>query len=162
MSVTDVVSTAANVATALGIIGLGWQLWLNRRQMVVGFERTFVDRYERTISDVPLPLLLGDDFEPGQDGDVLRAFFDYFELCEEEMYFRRVGKVSTSTWSDWWEGITLNLRRQAFRTAWEHLKERVNLAPGPEGQVRVTQFELLREGIRAIDTGQGFDPRHRA
>lgn len=162
MSVTDVVSTAANVATALGIIGLGWQLWLNRRQMVVGFERTFVDRYERTISDVPLPLLLGDDFEPGQDGDVLRAFFDYFELCEEEMYFRRVGKVSTSTWSDWWEGITLNLRRQAFRTAWEHLKERVNLAPGPEGQVRVTQFELLREGIRAIDTGQEFDPRHRA
>lgn len=162
MSVADVVSTAANVATAVGVIGLGFQLWLNRRQMVLGFERTFVDRYERIIRDVPLPLLLGDNFEPNRDGEVLRAFFDYFELCEEEMYFRRVGKVSTSTWCDWWEGITLNLRRQAFRTAWEHLKERVNLAPGSFGQVRVTQFELLRQAVRAIDSDQAFDPRGRA
>jgi hypothetical protein len=45
VSVADVVSTAANVATAVGVIGLGFQLWLNRRQMVLGFERTFVDRY---------------------------------------------------------------------------------------------------------------------
>lgn len=140
--------TAANVATAVGIIGVGWQLWLNRRQMVVAFERTFVDRYERIIRDVPLSVLLGEDFDPTAREDALRAFFDYFELCEEELYCRRVGKISTSTWCDWWEGIALNLRRQAFRTAWEYLKDRVAVGPGPIGQIRTTQFGLLRQAIR--------------
>jgi hypothetical protein len=158
VSVTDVVGTAANLATAAGIFGVGWQLRQNWRQMVLDFERTFVDRYERIIRDVPLSLLLGDDLDPSRDHEALRAFFDYFELCEEEMYYRYVGKISPSTWSDWWEGIAPNLRRPAFRTAWEYLRERVNVAPGPEGQVRATQFELLRHAIQAIDTRGAFDP----
>ena len=158
MSVTDAISTAANLATAAGIIGVGWQLQQNWRQLVLGFERTFVDRYERIIRDVPLSLLLGDSLDPSRDREALRAFYDYFELCEEEMYYRQVGKISTSTWSDWWEGIALHLRRQAFRTAWEYLRERVNVAPARGGQVRVTQFELLRQAIQAIDTGGTFDP----
>jgi hypothetical protein len=158
MSATDVVGTAANVATAVGIVGVGWQLWLNRRQMVVDFERTFVDRYERIIRNVSLPLLLGEDFDPREDDEALRAFFDYFELYEEELYYRRVGRVSTSTWHDWWEGIALNLRRQAFRTAWDYLRERVTVPPGPSGQVRATQFEQLRHAIQAMDAGRAFDP----
>jgi hypothetical protein len=159
MSATDVIGTAANVATALGIIGVGSQLWLNRRQMVSAFERTFVDRYERIIRDVPLALLFGEAFDPFSDDKVLRAFFDYFELCEEELYFRRIGKVSRSTWCDWWEGIALNVRRPAFRTAWDHLRERVTVSAGSGKQVRATQFRLLRDAILAIDAGISFDPR---
>jgi hypothetical protein len=158
VSAADVIGTTANVATAAGISLVAYQLYMTRQQMVADFERTFVDRYEGIIRDVPLALLLGEPFDPHHDDRVLRAFFDYFELCEEEMYYRRIGKVSRSTWCDWWEGIALNLRRPAFRAAWNHLADRVTVSPGPRSQVRATQFELLRDAVRAIDEGLMFDP----
>lgn len=114
VSAADVIGTTANVATAAGISLVAYQLYVTRQQVVADFERTFVDRYEGIIRDAPLALLLGEPFDPHHDDRVLRAFFDYFELCEEEMTYRRIGKVSRSTWCDWWEGITLNLRRPAF------------------------------------------------
>jgi hypothetical protein len=158
MSASDAISTAANVATAGGIIGVGWQLLLNRRQMTAGFERTFVDRYERVIHDVPLALLLGETFAPQDDELALRAFFEYFELCEEQLYYRETGKISGPTWHDWWEGIALNLRRPAFKQAWNHLKDRVIVSPGVALQARLEQFTLLRRAIDAIDADRPFDP----
>ena len=161
MSTTDTVSTVASAATAVGVVGVFWQLRVTRRQMVAAFERTFVDRYERIMHDIPLPLLLGEDLEPDPKSEDLRPFFDYFELCEQELYYRRFRKVSTSTWPAWWEGIRLNMRRPAFRAGWDQLRNRVSVPPGPRQQVRHTQFELFRDAMTAICAGEPFDPRRR-
>lgn len=90
----DLITSIANVAAAVGVVVVIFQLALARRQMRAGFERSFVDKYERIIQRVPLAVLLGDDVDIDRNEQVQRAFFDYFELCEEELYFRRVGKVS--------------------------------------------------------------------
>jgi hypothetical protein len=157
MGASEVVTTVANVATAAGIFAVGWQLVLNRRQMMAEFERTFGERYERIIRDVPLPMLIGQVEDPTNDATALRAFFDYFELCEEELYYRRQGKVSRSTWKDWWEGIALNFRRPAFRTAWAHLKDAAVTPQGPTNEIPLRQFELLRVALAANPT-QPYDP----
>ena len=109
-------------------------------------------------TDVPLAQLLGEPIEAGSRNDVLRPFFDYFELCEEQFYYRKTGKVSRSTYADWWEGIALNLSRPAFRQAWDELKDRVLVAPGASTVDRHEQFTLLREAVRLLDDGKRFDP----
>ena len=155
---TDLITSIANVAAAVGVVVVIFQLALARRQMRAGFERSFVDKYERIIERVPLAMLLGDDVDVDRSEKVQRAFFDYFELCEEELYFRRVGKVSSATWQEWWEGISLHFRRPAFIQGWESLKDRVLVRNGDSDLVRLEQFTLLREALAAIERGQIFDP----
>lgn len=62
------------------------------------------------MSRIPLRYLLGDphpaDYDPAP-----KPFFDYFEPCEEELYCRIRGRITSDTWPDWWEGIALNFRR---------------------------------------------------
>jgi len=157
----EVISSVANVAAAVGVVVVIWQLRLTRQQLRAGFERTFVDKYERIIGHVPLGMILGEDIDVEQDAEALRAFFDYFELCEEELYYRAVGKVSTRTWREWWEGIALHFRRPAFRQAWEALKDRVVVSSAASATVRVEQFTLLRSAVRAVEDGRAHDPRHR-
>lgn len=158
MSASDVITASANVATAFGVIGVGAQLLLNRREMVFAFERTFTARYEATIRGVPLEVLLGGDFDVNEHSDTLRHFFDYFELCEEQMYYRQVGKISNNTWRDWWEGMNLHLRRPGFQAAWKHL-DKAAVAPASGALIRVEQFAILRKAVLAVETGQWFDPK---
>jgi len=50
-----------------------------------------------------------------------RAFYDYFELCEQEAYYRGDGQVSDRTWDEWRAGIESNRRKRSFRAAWAEL-----------------------------------------
>jgi hypothetical protein len=156
---TNVVDTTASVATTLAIAAVVWQLVLTRRQMTASFERTFVERYERIIASVPLEMLTGESVDIARNEKVLRAFFDYFELCEEELYYRQARRVSDSAWSDWSEGIELNLRRPAFREAWATLDAMFVVAPARRNQQRHEQFTLLRGAIDAFHRGEAFDPQ---
>ncbi len=157
MSVGDTIATAANVATAAGVLAAGWQLRLTRRQMKLAFERTFVDRYEGIAARIPLSLLLGSVDAVTDSGATERALFDYFELCEEECYYRLTGRVSKESWCDWWEGISLNMRRPGIRSAWESLNEQMTITKG-SNEVRREQFTLLRDGVAALDAGRKYDP----
>jgi len=160
MSTTNVVAAAANVATAVGLVGVAWQLVLNRRKMTAAFERTFVDRYEKIIQNVPLRILLGGKVDPVKSPDVLRAMFDYFELCEEELYFRKKRKVSDTTWNDWSEGMALHLRKFGFKAAWMHLSEATAGAQESAKLIRNEQFALVRKAFPRIEAANDFDPLH--
>src|SRR4051812_40117243 len=112
----DVIADVSGVAAGGGLVFVAWQVYLARRQLTSSFEASFVDRYERIVANVPLEWLLGEALTPPSD-QVERAMYDYFELCEEELYYRKSGRVSRSTWRDWWEGMRLHLRRPAFHDA---------------------------------------------
>jgi hypothetical protein len=161
MLAATAVETLASLATALGVLLVALQLWPTRREMTAAFERTFVERYERIVAGIPLPVLFGERDSPAQREEGLRPFFDYFELCEEELYYRRARRVSRSTWLDWQEGIILNFRRPAFSAAWEQLRDRVQVQPTKGRHQRVEQFTLLRAAVDAFDDGRSFDPGHR-
>jgi hypothetical protein len=114
-------SRAIDLITGLGVIGVAATIWSVRRAARLQFEQHFTDRYRAVIACIPLDHLLrrepnhlkGDD--PAR---IERAYFDYFELCEEQFYYRRTGRISNATWHDWEIGIRANGSLPAFRSAW--------------------------------------------
>lgn len=135
MSALDVVNAVAGIATAAGI-GLGVdQVIRSRRQRRADFEQQFVDQYSRVIADVPLEMLLdGGTYDPS-DRDARRAFYDYFELCEDEVFqaAQHPRRVSKAAWTEWRSGIASNMARPAFCAAWHDI-----------GSVASKQFTELR------------------
>jgi hypothetical protein len=144
VSALNIVGVVAESATALGVLALGAQLVLLRRQTRAEFERRFVERYESIIANIPLKMLIGDRCDGAMTDLERRAFYDYFRLCEEEIYFLQQRKVSYQTWADWWVGIRSNLDKAAFRSAWAVLINEL-----PESEDGAMEFELLRQVVLA-------------
>ena len=138
-------STVAQWATAVGAAVVAFELRQTQRALRARFERTFVKRYERIAADIPLAALLdgtlSEEESPEEWEKQLRAFFDYFELCEEELYYRSLGRISRRTWKDWWEGIALNLRSDAFQEALGELVARSG-SVRDENRDRPTRYDL--------------------
>jgi len=150
---------AAELATAAGVMVLAAQLQLARVAQRAVFEQSFNDRYDRIAARIPLGELLGDPAKCTKGTETAeRVYFDYFSLCEEEVYYRWRKKVSRATWVDWQVGLASNLRRPAFRDAWVDLRARTgqfeNLAAVVQlgddlGEVRIVD-PASRPGRAAI------------
>jgi hypothetical protein len=113
-------SDGAQLATAAGLFVLAGQLQAARSTQRAVFEHTFSDRYVAIIDRLPFGEVIGSVAIP--DDASLRHYYDYFTLCEEELYYRAQRKVSYLTWCDWWEGIIINANRPAFAGAWQRLR----------------------------------------
>lgn len=125
MALAETLSAVASGATAIAVAIAAWQLSLGRHQGKMQFEQQFNDRYRSVIASVPLEALLGEEFDWARESaEVRRAFFDYFELCEEELFFRDAKRINQRTWAEWRYGIENNFSRPAFRVAWADLSER--------------------------------------
>ena len=114
-------SDSAQIATAAGLFVLAGQLRAARSTQRAAFEQTFATRYAAIIDRIPFEELVGSATSPSRAS--LRHYYDYFGLCEEQLYYRARRKVSYSTWCDWWAGITINMCRPAFDGAWRQLRE---------------------------------------
>jgi hypothetical protein len=103
-------ATVASWATAVGVAVGVVQLRFARRSAVSEFEMRFVSRYESILARLPddVVMELRELDEPNTAE--LRALHDYFALCDEEVFYRRYGRVSASTWRDW--------ERRAFSSTW--------------------------------------------
>jgi len=156
-----IVNTVAQWATAVGAGIVAFQLWQTQRALRATYERTFVERYERIIADVPLTAVLeGRLSETATDHErevIERAFFNYFELCEEELYFRKLGRISRRTWADWWEGLALHFRNDAFSSQLEELAAR-SIPGHAETRGRPTRFHYVLEARRSAIKEEVFDP----
>ena len=156
-----VVATVAQWATAIGAGFVAFQLWQTQRALRASYERTFVERYEQIIAHVLLAALLEGrlpDTVTDTDPEVIeRAFFDYFELCEEELYFRKLGRITRRTWADWWEGMALQFRNDAFAAELERLVERT-ASDCAEERGRPTRFHHVLQGATNARNGQVYDP----
>lgn len=151
------VNDVASVGTGVGAAFAAYQLLLLRREATASFEQTFTARYESIVAQVPLELLLGESTTRNPQSE--RAFYDYFELCEEQLYYRAKGRISASTWADWCEGIALHLRRPAFVAAWLDLSNRAAVQPSSNDIAGLEQFTLLRSVLDDVAHGLARDPR---
>ncbi len=146
-----------SIATGVGVLLAAYQLRQAKRSLREGFERTFVDRYERIVSGVDLDVLLG-HMPPDLDNpSTKRAFFDYFELCEEELYYRSFRRVSSSTWRDWWYGMRLAFQNESFVDAFESI---AGLANDEEEPVpgRHHRFGRLKIAVQHRNS-ETFEPK---
>jgi hypothetical protein len=142
--------SAAAWAAVIGVPFAVWQLWLTRRAHVSGFEMRFVDRYESLLARLPDDVVMERRELSNPSIGELRVFHDYFALCDEEVFYRREGKVSAATWRDWERGMQLNLQRPTFQVAWRALRAEERL------DKRFADFEPLYEKLFAQ---RHFDPK---
>lgn len=160
-TVIALADTVAQWATAVGAAFVAFQLWQTQRALRSTYERTFVERYERIIANVPLLAVLEGRLPENMSGEqadaIERAFFDYFELCEEELYFRKLGRISRRTWAEWWDGIALHFCNEAFAASLENLKNRSAPLRGA-GQGRPTRFHYVLQASTAAQASEAFDP----
>lgn len=134
--------TFDTLTSILTVFGLGvacYQLWQTRVSLRDGFERSFFDRYQRIADGLPPEVLLGDSSNEHHDNDW--NFYKYFELCEEELYYRAHRRVSADTWRDWWYGITRNMRKEPFAKALDRLVLK-------EDQQTTSRFVYLNEASK--------------
>ena len=121
MTCLEILSALANVATAAAVCVAAWQLHLTKRQAQTSFEDSFAKEYRDLISKLPTKALLG---HPLNDQEYITHFdemYHYFDLCNEQIFLSKVGRISDETWVFWQEGIKTNLTRPAFERAWSEI-----------------------------------------
>lgn len=124
MPILELLSAVSSLATAIGVGVAANQLRVTRRQSVTTFEDSLTVQYREIAATLPLPALLGEPLTTQEYEDHLKYFYRYFDLCNEQAFLHKNGRVSETTWEFWKDGILTNLRRPAFAQAWKEIAHR--------------------------------------
>ncbi|MBK6434689.1 MAG: hypothetical protein IPF83_01690 [Rhodanobacteraceae bacterium] len=138
-------SDFASVATAVGVLFAAAQLELSKEQGVTAFEDSINQEYRVLAARLPTKALLGEELAETELAEHLDELYQYFDLCNGQIFLRQEGRISEKTWPFWCDGIHSNLKRPAFKAAWMHISSRAN-----------GDFDELR---RLIEEGPKSDPR---
>lgn len=114
MTALDVLGALASAATAVGVGIAASQLFATRRQAVAAFEDSLASQYRSIIERLPIEALLGEPIDGTLRSASLAHFYRYFDLCNEQAFLHKRGRISEQTWKTWKDGILSNLRRPAF------------------------------------------------
>lgn len=143
MPAFELIQAIASAATAIGVAIAAWQLFVSRSQAQSQFEDSFSEHYRGILNDLPLDALLGRELRGTALDAALRAFYNYFDLSNEQAFLAARGRIRKATWKNWREGIEQHLRRPGFRQAWERLR------PDLDGS-----FDDLRALMSALQDGR--------
>lgn len=122
----EVLSAFASIATALGVAVAAWQLWLAHKQSVTSFEDSLAKEYRELAAKLPTKALLGETLTDEEHAEYFDEFYRYFDLCNEQAFLHKNGRISEVTWTFWNDGIASNLGRPAFSRAWREVAARAN------------------------------------
>jgi hypothetical protein len=119
-------SSLGHVATGVGVVVAAWQLFLAHKQSVTNFEDGFVKEYRALVARLPTKALLGEPLSNREHGEHFDEMYHYFDLCNEQAFLHKNGRISSKTWEFWRDGIASNMRRPAFERAWSEIAARAN------------------------------------
>ncbi len=124
MQTLEILSALSDIATAIGVGIAAYQLSITRKQNVAMFEDSLVEQYRQIASTLPLKALLGEPLTTEEHETHLQYFYRYFDLCNEQAFLYKNGRISENTWMLWEDGIRTNLHRPAFVSAWQEVSEK--------------------------------------
>ena len=120
-----IATAAAVIVGAAGFVATVRQIRMAARQERTRWEDELTREYREIVKALPLPVRLN---EPVQDGDIekdIRTFLNYFDLSNQQVLLRKIGRVSRDTWKEWRAGIKGSLQSgTAFARAWDIIKQR--------------------------------------
>jgi len=149
-------------ATLVGAGSVTYQILQLKRQESKEYIASYNARYERIVAGIPLRAILGESTtQCDVDSAITRAFFDYFQLCEEQLSLRedewkwirsrssarreqipapisnlydriRGRDIWRAAVIEWHNGMAANLGREAFS---EHLRA-LHKTPGRDGEMQ--------------------------
>lgn len=121
-----VLSAIGSLATAFGTLAAAWQIFLVHRQSVTNFEDAFAKEYRELAAKLPTKAMLGDPLTQAEHEKHFDEMYHYFDLCNQQAFLHKLGRVSKKTWCFWRDGISSNLGRPAFERAWSEIAARAN------------------------------------
>lgn len=124
--VAAVIAAIGSIATAVAVIVGFHQLKQAERQAMVRFEDDLSREYRSILRDIPVEALYVDG-DVDLDGEALRAFYRYFDLCNEQLFQGKEGRLRDATLEQWRDGIEGNLELPVFREAWHTTATRIPL-----------------------------------
>lgn len=134
MTIAEGLASVASVATAVGVGVAAYQLFVARQQARTTFEDSLNAQYRAVIERIPLEALFGEQIGKEEVFSHLLHFYRYFDLCNEQAFLQKAGRISKKTWQNWGEGIRTNMSRPAFALAWSEVAARARC-----------DFDYLRE-----------------
>jgi hypothetical protein len=137
----ELLTAAASLATAIGVIVAAYQIRLTRQLSRTQFEDDLTKQFREIIRRIPIEALLGDELSEEAYDRTRDDFFRYIDLSNEQVFLRRNDRVSARTWKLWCEGIKAFLSRPAFGRAWGEFKDK---SPDTFKELR----RLEREGYK--------------
>jgi hypothetical protein len=111
-----------SVGTAVAVLVAAWQLRRNTQQATTDFEDDLSREYRELARAIPVVAHLGHDLPEDEFRSVFPRLFQYIDLSNEQVFLRKAGRVSNSTWQQWRDGIKTNLSQPAFARAWDEVK----------------------------------------
>lgn len=117
-------SVLGSVGTTLAVLIAAWQVRSSTQQARTAFEDELSREYRELARRIPIDALLGETIADEEFDRVFPALYQYLDLTNEQIFLRMNGRIRSSTWRDWRDGIQSNLTRPAFAKAWDMVKSR--------------------------------------
>jgi hypothetical protein len=124
LNMLELLTAAASLATAIGVIVAAYQIRLTRQLSRTQFEDDLTKQFREIIRRIPIEALLGEELSEEAYDRTRDDFFRYIDLSNEQVFLRRNDRVSARTWKLWCEGIKAFLSRPAFGRAWGEFKDK--------------------------------------
>jgi hypothetical protein len=124
VGLSDWLSQVAPIVTAIGVCVGALSLTNAKRQAVTSFEDALANEYREITGTIPRVALLGEALPTEVMQAHLTDFYRYFDLTNNQIFLRQIGRISKQTWVFWAEGIKTNLGRPAFAKSWEDIGRR--------------------------------------
>lgn len=124
LSWLNIVAQAGTVLGGFGILVATWQLRITRQQALTTFEDSLAHEYRDLVARLPTKALLGESLSQTEQQSAFDEFYHYFDLSNEQVFLRQIGRVSPRTWAFWRDGIKSNINRPAFACAWDEISNR--------------------------------------
>ena len=114
------IAAVGSIATAAGVWFAYEQLQHAKDHAQTDFEDNFSREYRTIMAEIPVVALFVDGPTEIRQAELL-AFYRYFDLCNEQLFLAKLGRVSEDTRGQWEEGIRGNLQLPTFSTAWREI-----------------------------------------
>jgi hypothetical protein len=125
MEITKYLQLLASAATAFGIIVAAVQLRLTKKQAVTTFEDQISNEYRQIVKTIPVNALLGENLTDREFEGALNDLYNYIDFTNEQVFLRQQGRIRSTTWENWKDGIKSNMRLPAFEKAWLLVKSKL-------------------------------------
>jgi hypothetical protein len=119
-----IATAVAAVAAAAGFLATVRQIKAAARQDRTEWEDELTREYRQIVRQLPLSARLNGQMQDGDIEKFLSIFLDYFDLSNQQVFLRKIGRVSRDTWKEWRLGIKGALQAGPFAAAWNIIKQR--------------------------------------
>jgi hypothetical protein len=122
LELSSAITAIATALMSFSVVAAAWQIREARSTTRTSFEDDLSREYRRIIAGLPVEAFFE---EPTSEHGDLETFYRYFDLCNEQLFLGRLGRVSPKTLEQWVDGIRGNLSLPLFRDAWRNLSTRI-------------------------------------